>query len=50
MSIFKTWSPPKAPREGQAVGALTGKKDPPPTQDQGVSVRHVPNADTRTGR
>jgi hypothetical protein len=50
MSIFQTPAPTKAPKEGQAVGALTGRKDPPPTSDSGVSVRHVPNADSRTGR
>lgn len=42
-SVFTEPSPGKATREGQAVGALTGRKDPPPTSDRGVSVRHVPN-------
>jgi len=50
MSIFHTPAPTKAPREGQAVGALTGRKDPIPSQDRAVDVRHVPNADERMGR
>jgi len=49
MSIFKTPAPDKAPREGQAVGSLTGRKDPVPTADRGVSVKHVPNANTSNG-
>jgi hypothetical protein len=44
MSIFQTPSPGKATREGQAIGAVTGRKDPIPPVDPGVSVRHVPNA------
>jgi len=43
MSIFHTPSPTKATREGQAVGALTGRKDPPPSTEQAVNVQHVPN-------
>jgi hypothetical protein len=44
MSIFKDTTTGKATREMPAVGSLTGRKDPPPTDDRGVSVRHVPNA------
>lgn len=44
MSIFKEPHPGKATRENPAVGSLTGRKDPPPTADRGVSVQHVPNA------
>ncbi len=44
MSIFQTPTPGKATRENPAVGALTGRKDNPPTADRGVSVKHVPSA------
>jgi len=47
MSIFQTPAPSKATKEGQSVSSLTGRKDPPPTQDRGVSVKHMPNADAR---
>jgi len=43
-SIFQEAHPGKATREGQAVGALTGPKDPPMANESGVSVKHVPNA------
>jgi hypothetical protein len=43
MSIFQTPSPGKATPGGQAVGSLTGRKDPPPTNDRMPGVKHVPN-------
>ncbi len=49
MSIFQTPSPGKATRNGQAVGVNSGHKDPPPTADRAVSVKHVPNADGKKG-
>ena len=48
-SIFTEPSPGLATRENPAVGALTGRKDNPPTADRGVSVKHVPNASGRKG-
>lgn len=48
MSIFETPAPPRAtPSNGQAHGVLTGRKDPPPTQQRGPSVRNLPNKEQR---
>lgn len=50
MSIFNTPAPSKATvGDGFKVGPLTGRKDPPPTTDRAISIRHVPNADVRKG-
>ena len=47
MSIFHTPSPGKATREGQAVSAVTGRKDPPPSTEERVDVKNLPNTKAR---
>ncbi len=44
MSIFQEPHPGKATREGQAVSAVTGRKDPPPSTEERVDVKNRPNA------
>ncbi len=43
-SIFQEPHPGKATREGQAVSAVTGPKDPPMHNEPGVSVKNLPNS------
>ena len=42
MAVFRQGAV-KATREKPAVGALTGRKDPPPAADRGHSVKSLPN-------
>lgn len=42
-SIFQKPQPGKATPSPPAVSSLTGRKDPTPTHERGVSVQHMPN-------